>query len=45
MHSPPTVDPSVIEGEIIATMLTPQHGGQESLNKGSSSLPKLSIVL
>ena len=23
VHSPPTVDPSVIEGEIIATLLTP----------------------
>jgi hypothetical protein len=30
VHSPPTVDPSVIEGERTATLLTPQQGGQES---------------
>ena len=34
----------MIEGEIIATLLTPQHGGQESQNRGSSSLPRLSIA-
>jgi hypothetical protein len=30
VHSPPTVDPSVIEGKRTATLLTPQWGGQES---------------
>jgi hypothetical protein len=44
VHSPPTVDLSVIEGERTATLLTPQQGGQESQNRGSSSLPRLSIV-
>ena len=28
-HSPPIVDPSMIEGEITSTLLTPQQGGQE----------------
>jgi hypothetical protein len=44
VHSPPTVDPPVIEGERTATLLTPQQGGQECQNRGSSSLPRLSIV-
>jgi hypothetical protein len=44
VHSPPTVDLSVIEGERTATMLTPQQGGQESPNRGSSSLPRLRIA-
>jgi hypothetical protein len=34
----------VIEGERTPTFLIPQHGGQECSNRGSSSLPKLSIV-
>jgi hypothetical protein len=29
VQSPPTVDLSLIEGEITITLLTPQHGGQE----------------
>ena len=32
VHSPPTVDSSVIEGERTATLLTPQEGGQECHN-------------
>jgi hypothetical protein len=44
VHSPPIVDPSVIEGERTATLLTPQQGGQESQNRGSSSLPRLSTT-
>ena len=34
----------MIGGEIIATLLTPQKGGQECQNRGSSSLAILSIV-
>jgi hypothetical protein len=44
VHSPPIFDPPVIEGERTATLLTPQQGGQECQNRGSSSLPRLSIV-
>ena len=44
MHSPPIVDPSTIEGERTKTLLTPQQGGQESQNRGSSSLPILSTT-
>ena len=29
-HSPPTIYSLMIEGERTATLLTPQHGGQES---------------
>jgi hypothetical protein len=44
VHSPPTIDPQVIEGERTANFLTPQQGVQECQNRGSSSLPRLSIV-
>jgi hypothetical protein len=44
VHSPPIFDPPVIEGERTATLLTPQQGGQECQNRGSSSLPRLSSV-
>jgi hypothetical protein len=44
VHSPPTVDLLVIEGERTATFLTPQQGGQEYKNRGSSSLPRLRIA-
>jgi hypothetical protein len=44
VHSPPRIDPPVIEGERTATLLTPQQGGQECQNRGSSSLPRLSSV-
>ena len=44
VHSPPKFDPSVIEGERTATLLTSQHRGQECQNRGSSSLPRLSSV-
>jgi hypothetical protein len=43
-HSPPTIDPPVIERERIAKLLTPQQGGQECQNRGSSSLTRLRIV-
>jgi len=44
VHSPPRFDILVIEGERTATLLTPQQGGQECKNRGSSSLPRLSTV-
>ena len=34
----------MIEGKITATLLTPQQGGQEWQNRGSSSLPILRTV-
>ena len=34
----------MIEGERTATLLTPQQGGQECKNRGSSSLPRLSTM-
>jgi hypothetical protein len=44
VHSRPRFDLLVIEGEINETLLTPQHGGQECQNMGSSSLPRLRSV-
>jgi hypothetical protein len=44
VHSPPRINPLVTEGERNAMLLTPQHGGQECQNMGSSSLTRLSSV-
>jgi hypothetical protein len=44
VHSPPRIDPPVIEGERTAMLLNPQQGGQNYQNMGSSSLPRLSSV-
>ena len=44
VHSHPMFDLPMIGGEITATLLTPQKGGQECQNRGSSSLPRLSSV-
>ena len=44
VHSPPRIDPAVIEGERTAMLLNPQQGGQNYQNMGSSSLPIFNIV-
>ena len=43
-YSPVMTHLLMIEGERTKTLLTPQHGGQECQNRGSSSLPRLSSV-